>query len=282
MIIMKFNNSEEASAYYKARYEKNKPIILLRTKKYRDNNKEKVALCNKKWRASHKEKVALCNKKWREKNRDYLLNKKTEDYYKNKEYCLTRQKEYNESHKSECNARSRAYKLRNREKLNIYQKEYYFVNKEYLAKNMKIYRANNREKINLSIKKLKLKNPAFKLRCLLSSYLCKLIDKKQQKSQKLLGYNFNQLKEHLEKQFTSKMSWANHGKVWHIDHINPVAWYKTDSQIIKKAFALQNLQPLPIKLNLSKKDNYSYNIEKNSLSNKLIYLEVLSGVSLNG
>lgn len=68
----------------------------------------------------------------------------------------------------------------------------------------------------------------------------------------LLGCTVQEVKIHLEKQFTEGMSWDNYGK-WHIDHIRPLASFdliKASEQ--KKAFNYTNLQPLWAKDNMQK------------------------------
>lgn len=71
---------------------------------------------------------------------------------------------------------------------------------------------------------------------------------------KLLGYNVESLKRHLEKRFSKGMTWGNYGK-WHIDHIKPVSAFTfssyTDIQF-QQCWALENLQPLWAKENISK------------------------------
>ena len=69
------------------------------------------------------------------------------------------------------------------------------------------------------------------------------------------GCSIVDLKAHLEQQFMDGMNWTNHGKAWHIDHIISL------SQGIKLGLSSDsvwnyvNLQPLPIHVNLSKKDH---------------------------
>lgn len=72
-----------------------------------------------------------------------------------------------------------------------------------------------------------------------------------------LGYTPEQLKTHLEKQFTKGMSWDNYGKDWHIDHIIPVSKFNYETvecDEFKKCWCLSNLRPLWATENLSKKD----------------------------
>jgi len=57
-----------------------------------------------------------------------------------------------------------------------------------------------------------------------------------------LGYSADDLKEHLQSQFTEGMSWGNHGE-WDIDHIRPVTNFSLDTSV-SEVCALENLQPL--------------------------------------
>lgn len=64
---------------------------------------------------------------------------------------------------------------------------------------------------------------------------------------KLVKYNLNDLKNHLEKHFTSEMNWNNYGKIWHIDHKKPVSSFNIISEKcedFKKCWELDNLRPL--------------------------------------
>jgi hypothetical protein len=72
----------------------------------------------------------------------------------------------------------------------------------------------------------------------------------------LVGYTTNDLKWHLEKQFKDGMSWDNYRHDgWHIDHIIPLKAFNFNSCEdidFKRAWALDNLQPLWGKENMSK------------------------------
>lgn len=59
---------------------------------------------------------------------------------------------------------------------------------------------------------------------------------------KLLPYTPQELKIHLERQFTRGMSWENYGE-WQIDHIVPVCEAATTDDVLKLN-ALSNLRPL--------------------------------------
>ena len=69
-----------------------------------------------------------------------------------------------------------------------------------------------------------------------------------------LAVNCFQLKDHLEKQFTSGMNWNNntlHG--WHVDHIIPLSSAKTLDDV-ERLCHYTNLQPLWAKDNILKSD----------------------------
>lgn len=62
----------------------------------------------------------------------------------------------------------------------------------------------------------------------------------------LLGCSIEELKVHLESQFTEGMNWDNYGKNgWHVDHIVPIAYFNlSDSFQQQLCFHFTNLQPL--------------------------------------
>lgn len=87
------------------------------------------------------------------------------------------------------------------------------------------------------------------------------------KTQKLLGCSFKELKVYLESKFQPGMTWQNHSKTgWHIDHIKPLAAFNLVKESEQKiAFHYTNLQPLWAKENLIKSswyDNKHYKIAK--------------------
>ena len=76
------------------------------------------------------------------------------------------------------------------------------------------------------------------------------------KSEEFIGCTWNQAHQHIEKQFKSGMTWDNHGKVWHVDHIIPVSFFDLSDQTEQKlCFHYGNLQPLFASDNIFKSDN---------------------------
>lgn len=79
---------------------------------------------------------------------------------------------------------------------------------------------------------------------------------KSKRTLELLGCSIEELKTHLESQFTEGMSWDNYG-IWHIDHKKPCAAFDLEKQEQQKiCFHYTNLQPLWKLDNLRKGDKY--------------------------
>jgi hypothetical protein len=83
--------------------------------------------------------------------------------------------------------------------------------------------------------------------------------KKTTKTEKILGYTFQDFKENIESKFEPWMNWDNHGlgdNKWSIDHIIPVAALirasVRDPAVIN---ALWNLKPMQSKDNIKKSDS---------------------------
>lgn len=81
---------------------------------------------------------------------------------------------------------------------------------------------------------------------------------KSEQTLSYLGCSIEDLKSHIEKQFTGGMSWDNWAKDgWHIDHKRPISWYDlTKEAEIHKACNYKNLQPLWAKDNYAKRNRY--------------------------
>lgn len=118
-------------------------------------------------------------------------------------------------------------------------------------------------------------DPAFKLKKDCSSIVRRVLngDKRNYSLWKILPYNPNELKRHLESQFDENMSWNNHGIYWHIDHIIPQVMLKYDSlehPNFLKCWSLSNLRPLKIEDNLHKSsifEGINYRGKKSIYSN---------------
>ena len=112
----------------------------------------------------------------------------------------------------------------------------------------------------------------FRISLTMKARLRSLINTNNHSFWKLVGYNSIELRQHLEKQFDSKMSWENYGvHGWHIDHKVPTSMAKTKEEIII-LFALDNLQPLWAKDNIKKSNKVIadlFNLDLNYLSKEI-------------
>ena len=173
----------------------------------------------------------------------------------------------NEDFKSKRKIYSKIYFIKNKEKILNKTSNYYFNNKKYYKEYQKEY-----EKINP--RKLRKKSPP-SIKDRLRSNISRSINKKlknllyikSESNIKYLPFNFNSLKEHLEKQFDHWMNFKNYGKydpkswkdddsstwTWQIDHIIPHSFFKYTSisdEDFKKCWALDNLRPYSSKQNI--------------------------------
>ena len=85
---------------------------------------------------------------------------------------------------------------------------------------------------------------------------------KSASTETLVGCSMDELRDHLESQFTAGMTWDNYGE-WHVDHIKPCAMFdfSIDSHQFQ-CFHYTNMQPLWAIDNYKKGNKY----DKNSLT----------------
>lgn len=190
---------------------------------------------NKELKDFHKKSISLdgynnvCKKCKKLLNDNYYINNKD----KKIEYALEYQK---------C------------DKIKEYQKEYHgSYNKDYYVKNKKKLLVYNylyhkeKYKTDVYFRLVKLLRTRFH-HALKNGFKIKSI-------LKIIGCSIQELKNYLEKQFRSDMSWNNHGKIWEIDHIIPCSSFNlTKLEEQEKCFHYTNLQPLLIYENRSKGD----------------------------
>lgn len=196
-----------------------------------------------------------------EKREYYQKNKdKWRDYHKkNKDEINEKRRNVSQSRRDEINNLARLDRLKNPEKHKIRDKKNRDKRKANKEKHdkylqyLKIYRQKNKLKRNQKEKERKLKDPAYKLACNARSKLLKIINRKQKSSSKIIGCNWDELKEHIEKQFRPGMSWLNHGsKGWHVDHIKQLCTAENLDELIALCH-YSNLQPLWWYENLEKR-----------------------------
>lgn len=204
-----------------------RPCRRIERNTFRSNNKEKFLLKESQYRNS--EQYKKYHSQYWDNNRDELSNDARKRYHKNPTPYLQRSKEQREKNP--------------------------YAYKAYLKK----WRTENRKYLNEKMKYKLKTNPQFKLRHTLRTSLGKAIrlqgGHKSGSILKYIGCSIEFLKGYLESKFNNGMTWENHGKVWHIDHILPCVSFNllTESEIFK-CYHYSNLQPLLIIDNLLKGD----------------------------
>ena len=69
----------------------------------------------------------------------------------------------------------------------------------------------------------------------------------------MIGCTWAFFEQWITSQFKKRMKWENYGKVWHIDHIEPLARFDfTDQNDTKRAWHYSNLRPLKAAENIKK------------------------------
>lgn len=148
-------------------------------------------------------------------------------------------------------------------------------NRAYGRQNARVAYSRNADKILAKSKEKRRTDPGYNLRMRVScSVRQSLGTGRLGKSwTAILGFNAQELKRHLEKQFTEGMSWERFlaGEI-HMDHRIPVSFFNppsAESLEFKMCWNLKNLQPLWAVDNLSKSDTLPANFTE--LWNELYY-----------
>jgi len=199
------------------------------------------------------------------------------DSVKAKEYS----KKYHREHPEKKKKYNEKYRKNNAEKIREYRREYdkkYYRKhpqkiKECVKKHYEKYIKQERERSRKYQKEhpekarerneKRLGTLKGKIDSRMSNAIWKALkgNKKGRKWESLVGYTVDQLKQHIQKQFTKGMNWTRFKKgEIHIHHDVPKSYFNctsTDDPLFKECWVLHNLKPLWAKDNISKGDrNY--------------------------
>lgn len=185
------------------------------------------------------------SKQWRIDNPSIVISYNAQYYKDNQQDLIDYQKKYYSNNTEKVKNYKQKYSVENKEKINKDKKEYIFLRR----KNDIVFKIH--ENISCAIR-----------------YSVKSNKFKNGKSIKnILSYSIKELKDHLESQFESWMTWENWGIynrntwndqdsstwTWQIDHVIPKSNFKIltiDDEEFKKCWALENLRPLSAKQNI--------------------------------
>jgi hypothetical protein len=164
---------------------------------------------------------------------EFNKNSSSKDGFRH--YCRECQKKmsvnYSQKKGDELKEKKKLWKLNNHDKV--------------IESRKKSYKKHGKQISKSKYEKYK-KNPIDYLKLLMRSRIRKIVKlmsiEKHKTSMEIVGCTPIILKEHLEKQFTTGMSWDNQGK-WHIDHKIPLSSAKNENDVYKLCH-YTNLQPL--------------------------------------
>lgn len=137
------------------------------------------------------------------------------------------------------------------DKILEYNRKWQMENKERMKEVHKVWVANNRVKVRMLNNKASRKyrsSQKGRLKKVISCAVWRSLkgSKNRHGWEKLVGYTSDQLRDHLENNFKSGMTWDNYG-LWHIDHKIPVSAFNfsvPEDIDFKRCWSLGNLQPL--------------------------------------
>lgn len=135
--------------------------------------------------------------------------------------------------------------------------EYMKLKKEQKRKSIKKHWSKRVDYCNNYFKERAKRDPVFRMKTRFRSNIYNSFKRrgynKNSKTIKILGSEWEVVKEHFESLFQEGMTWENMGK-WHIDHIIPLSTALTEDDVVKLCF-YKNLQPLWGEDNWLKSDN---------------------------
>lgn len=225
-------------------YKKNKETITKVKKAYNNKNKEKITQQSSEYYIKNKEKILEYKREWRNKNKLKIAKQRAEYYQKNKLTLLENSKKYNVNWRKD-----------NQEHIVKVNAEYRKNNKEKITLSSANYNKNNLDKLSTYKRERRKNDSLFRLigsiRSRLTIFLKSKNITKSNSTFNMIGCTPEELKLHLEKQFTDGMCWELYGSKIHTDHRIPLASATTEEEALKLCH-FSNLQPMWADENLAK------------------------------
>lgn len=151
---------------------------------------------------------------------------------------------------------------------NAAKRERWRTNPDYrkmVVDRRRLHRQNNRDKARAyasSYRKLRRQDPGIRLKQNARSRFWKVMKKVKavqttDSFNHFIGCSTSFLKQHIEKQFESWMTWDNYGISWQVDHKKPLSHFDLfDPNQARAAFHFSNLKPVSKEYNVSKQDRW--------------------------
>ena len=204
---------------------------------------------------NRKKNLAHTRAKQKERHERWVA-KNAERNRTNRRKALKRWKAEN---KDKISAYEAEYRGKHKEKLREWGKRWREENKARALEGQRKWRQENRRRCNDTRNEYRKRrlvvDPAYRLLCLTRGRIKSALKglRKPAPTTQLLGAPLPDVLRHIERQFRRGMTWDNWGKVWHVDHIRPLAGFElSDPDQLAQACHFTNLRPLAVKENLSK------------------------------
>ncbi len=202
---------------------------------------------SKKWKSQNTGRIRQYMSSYREENADRCLSRAREYKRENAERLRHLDREYAEKHPEKKKAWDKAYRERMGVKLLERRRRRRAERPEQIEAERR-WAKENRGRLRELARRRYREDPDYAAAVMMRNFLRRLIRRngmvKDGKTCDVLGYSAQELRRHIERQFSKGMTWANYGQ-WHIDHIVPVAEMiragENDPAVIN---ALTNLRPL--------------------------------------
>lgn len=167
------------------------------------------------------------------------LKKEIDEFVKQKCMCKLCKSDYLKKY----------YQLNKEKQLNRAKNRYAMDSDNIKSKNRE-YSKNNRDKINKRSKIYKeevlSKDTLFNLKNRIGTSIRRILKSKEiskkYNTSDFIGCDFNELKHHIEMQFTEGMNWENK-ELWHLDHIIPISIATTEDEVFLLSH-YTNLRPM--------------------------------------
>lgn len=219
-------------------------------KKYRESVIGKIIRKTYQEKYNKSEAKKMSSKRYAKSEKGRMINKE----YQQLDKCKEWHKEYRQSERGKLvHARSKK-KHRETEKYRKTMQKYNQLQSVKDRSNAYKRTAQGRIVANERVKNKKQNDINYKMKLILSKAVCsaikyyskKGIESKRLKTMQLIGCSIEKVKDHLESQFTTDMTWRNHGKYgWHVDHRKPCSLFDLSKEAEqKKCFNFRNLQPM--------------------------------------
>jgi len=248
---MPYKNIFKRIEYEKRYRQKNREKLIQRSRNHYLKNPEAYKKRARLQRLEDAEGRKEYDRLYYRRNRARIKKRANAYYQKNAEKVRLNVRAYASQRQEVIKEKNKAYYIKNKAKINERNRTYYRKNLESIRIWRKEYTRKNRAKLNDGQRRYYKKTPEAHLARLSRIRLNKIFGGRKPKGItvfQLFGCSLQSLRRHIERQFEKGMTWKNRGRLWHVDHIVPIAHF--EDKVAANHFS--NLRPMLAKHNLQK------------------------------